>query len=250
MPHKKYIVAANWKMNILPSSAKPLVSEILFSYVRNNADVIICPPYTHLSNVSANTIIAGFYLGAQNISEHISGAFTGEISADMIMDLGCTHVIIGHSERRELNPRENESIAAKIKMALSKNLRVIYCCGENLDIRNAGREKSFVLDQLIKDLYSLENLDSVIIAYEPIWAIGTGKTATAQQANEMHQFIKENLSVRFPSNSASLKILYGGSVKSNNARELMEQEYIDGVLVGGASLNATEFIAIIDAFNN
>ncbi|MBK7224802.1 MAG: triose-phosphate isomerase [Saprospiraceae bacterium] len=249
MPHSKYIVAANWKMNKLASQAKPFVSEILMSYIRKNADLVICPPYTHLPHLSANKIISGFYLGAQNISEFESGAYTGEISADMLLDVGCTHVIIGHSERRAMNPFENSMIPNKISFALSKGLKVIYCCGEPLENRINGNEKSYVHDQLTHDLYHLSDLSQLIVAYEPIWAIGTGKTATSDQAEEMHLFIRKTLQSKFDKRSENLKILYGGSVKANNSIELCSKENIDGVLVGGASLIVDEFIGIVNSFN-
>ena len=249
MPSSKHIVVANWKMNKLPSQAKPLVAEILMSYLKKNSDLIVCPPYTYLANISANKIISGFYLGAQNMSEFESGAHTGEISADMLLDLGCTHVIIGHSERRMMNEKENIIIPQKISLALQKGLKVIYCCGENLESRESKQEETFVSNQLKNDLYHLENLDKIIIAYEPIWAIGTGKTATSDQAEAMHAFIRQTLSEKY-SNSDQVKILYGGSVKASNASEFAKKENINGVLVGGASLIPVDFIEIIEAFNS
>ena len=249
MPSSKHIVVANWKMNKLPSQAKPLVAEILMSYLKKNSDLIVCPPYTHLANISANKIISGFYLGAQNMSEFESGAHTGEISADMLLDLGCTHVIIGHSERRMMSEKENIIIPQKISLALQKGLKVIYCCGENLESRESKQEETFVSNQLKNDLYHLENLDKIIIAYEPSWAIGTGKTATSDQAEAMHAFIRQTLSEKY-SNSDQVKILYGGSVKASNASEFAKKENINGVLVGGASLIPVDFIEIIEAFNS
>ena len=221
----------------------------MLQYLKKNSDLIVCPPYTHLANISANKIISGFYLGAQNMSEFESGAHTGEISADMLLDLGCTHVIIGHSERRMMNEKENIIIPQKISLALQKGLKVIYCCGENLESRESKQEETFVSNQLKNDLYHLENLDKIIIAYEPIWAIGTGKTATSDQAEAMHAFIRQTLSEKY-SNSDQVKILYGGSVKASNASEFAKKENINGVLVGGASLIPVDFIEIIEAFNS
>ncbi len=247
--HRK-LVAANWKMNILPGDAKELVDSCISGFNESHAEILICPPFTHLALLSHISQL-GVRLGAQNCSEYPSGAYTGEISAEMLLNLACSWVILGHSECRARNPLENERIAEKIRKAIRSGLRVIYCCGEPIESRNANTHSLFVSRQLEKDLALLEygDLDHFAIAYEPIWAIGTGRTATVDQASEMHDHIREWMDYRFPGCSTNLCILYGGSVNAKNAAELAGASTIDGVLVGGASLKPAEFKIIISAFS-
>lgn len=245
---RQKIIAANWKMNILPSEAKALIVDCLRNFNSKEQTIIICPPFTHLAALSD---IAPFTLGAQNCHEMASGAFTGEISCAMLLDLNCHYVILGHSERRTYEISENKRIPGKIKTAIHSGLNVIYCCGEPLDVRKSNHQNDFVLHQLQHDLSNLdlEEMKHICIAYEPIWAIGTGQTASAEQAEEMHKFIRYQLNEMFDAGIAEkCSILYGGSVKSSNANDLAAMPDIDGVLVGGASLVANEFMAIANAF--
>jgi triosephosphate isomerase len=194
--------------------------------------------------------IHGFQVAAQNCYAQKSGAFTGETSLEMLVSLGVTHVIIGHSERREIFGESNELLAQKVSLALEYGVTPVFCCGEPLPIREANTQNAFVAEQLKESLYQLtaEQMQQVVIAYEPIWAIGTGKTATSLQAQEMHAFIRSELATQFGNLVADhTTILYGGSVKAANAVELFQQPDVDGGLVGGASLIATEFAAIIRA---
>jgi triosephosphate isomerase len=194
--------------------------------------------------------IHGFQVAAQNCYAQKSGAFTGETSLEMLVSLGVTHVIIGHSERREIFGESNELLAQKVSLALEYGVTPVFCCGEPLPIREANTQNAFVAEQLKESLYQLtaEQMQQVVIAYEPIWAIGTGKTATSMQAQEMHAFIRSELATQFGNLVADhTTILYGGSVKAANAVELFQQPDVDGGLVGGASLIATEFAAIIRA---
>jgi triosephosphate isomerase len=194
--------------------------------------------------------IHGFQVAAQNCYAQKSGAFTGETSLEMLVSLGVTHVIIGHSERREIFGESNELLAQKVSLALEYGVTPVFCCGEPLPIREANTQNAFVAEQLKESLYQLtaEQMQQVVIAYEPIWAIGTGKTASSLQAQEMHAFIRSELATQFGNLVADhTTILYGGSVKAANAVELFQQPDVDGGLVGGASLIATEFAAIIRA---
>jgi len=248
---RKTIVAGNWKMNKDLNESVTLVSEIKnLLGENNNAGVIICPPYTSLETV--NTLIkdTNIGLGAQNMCAADSGAFTGAISASMIKSVGCEYVILGHSERRTIFGETDELINAKIKKALENSLIPIFCIGETLEERESGEMKNVIERQVkegLKDI-SADQLSEMIVAYEPVWAIGTGKTASPEQAQEVHQFIRglltEMYSVEFADN---VTIQYGGSVKPENAKELLSQPDIDGALVGGACLKADSFVAIVKA---
>lgn len=247
----KILIAANWKMNVLPSECKALAIAITDVEWAQKIEILICPPFTHLQ-VLQDIRKDGILLGAQNCHSKSKGPYTGEISAEMLKDLNCDYVIIGHSERRAMNANEDDEISSKLQSALNNGLKVIYCCGESLQTREAGNEKEFVHAQLKKDLFALPNeyLKNVTIAYEPIWAIGTGQHATPQQASEMHSFIRQPIQDHFGKiNASGLRILYGGSVNAKNAASLAAMSEINGVLVGGASLIPEEFKAIIKTFS-
>jgi triosephosphate isomerase (TIM) len=248
---RKKLIAGNWKMNKTPAEAKELINNLISGLqddLLEKVDVVICPPFTSLA--IANDLIGNknINIGAQNIHQKDDGAYTGEVSAPMIKNLNCEFVILGHSERRQYFGETNHLINAKIKTALKNNIKPILCVGETLEERESNVHKKIVDDQVtlcLKDL-SKENLQNVIIAYEPVWAIGTGKTATPEQANEMHLLIREALENIFGKETAeNTKILYGGSMNDKNAAELLAKPDIDGGLIGGASLKAENFIQII-----
>lgn len=249
---RKKIIAGNWKMNNDLQQSISLIEE-LKSKLQNktlNCEVIICPPFTSLTE--AKKLIEGsvIKLGAQNMYYEDSGAFTGEISAAMLKSVGCEYVILGHSERRTIFGERDEMINKKIRKAISEKLKPIFCVGETLEEREKDVTEKVIKKQIekgLKDITPDEILD-VIIAYEPVWAIGTGKTATPEQAQEAHHFIRKLLANMYSKDFANLiTIQYGGSVKPENARELLSQKDIDGALVGGACLKADSFIGIIEA---
>jgi triosephosphate isomerase len=250
--NKKNLIAANWKMNVLPSEALALAIAITDIEWPDYMELVIFPPYTHLSGLQSIRK-DGVKLGAQNCHENNRGAFTGEVSVDMLVDLQCDYVIIGHSERRAINPNENDRIYSKLKTAIQAGLHVIYCCGESKDVREQGNEMNFISNQLQSDLFNLDAADFnyVTIAYEPIWAIGTGNHASPEQAQSMHSFIRTNLTKHIGDAIANeVRILYDGSVNASNVKSFALQKDIDGVLVGGASLIPEEFKHIIKAFSN
>ena len=248
---RRKVIAGNWKMNMDVHQSQKLVSEILNGLGKDSkAEVIVCPPYTSLSEV--NSLLKGtqIKLGAQNMYFEESGAYTAEISADMLKSVGCEYVILGHSERRVIFNESDELVNKKIKSALAKGLKPIFCVGELLEQRETGETMKVVSSQIEKGLegISAEQMKNIIFAYEPVWAIGTGKTATPQQAQEVHLFIRELVTENFSSIVAEkLIIQYGGSVKPDNSRELLLQKDIDGALVGGACLKADSFLSIIAA---
>lgn len=249
--NRKKIAAANWKMNTTVEEGKQLLKQLLDHSLDETVDVVVCAPFTHLFELRSSLKGKNIFLGAQNISQHEHGAYTGEVSATMLKSCRVSHVIIGHSERREYFNEDNALLGLKLKQVLKHHLTPILCCGERLDIRKAGDHISHVLGQLKETLdgMSAESLSSLILAYEPIWAIGTGETASPAQAQEMHHEIRSFLGRRFDKSFAStVPILYGGSVKPGNANELFGQNDVDGGLVGGASLNAENFAAIVNAF--
>lgn len=246
------IVAGNWKMNKTLTEGNTLVSEILTQLpeLNKNNQVVLCPPYLHLQQTAGQLNKDHIHVGAQNCSEHESGAYTGEVSATMLKEAGITHVIIGHSERREYNNETNEQLAAKVNQALTNGLHVLFCCGEPLEIRDAKTQNSFVEEQIKAGIFHLtaEQMANITIAYEPIWAIGTGRTASSAQAQEMHAHIRSVVSAKYGAEIANnTTILYGGSCKPDNANELFACPDVDGGLIGGASLKATDFVAIIEA---
>jgi triosephosphate isomerase (TIM) len=250
---RKQIAAANWKMNCTYQDAEKLLDNILSEQIVLNLyqQVIFAVPFPYL--IMANSEVAeesNYLVSAQNCSNKKSGAYTGEVSAEMLQSIGVTYCVIGHSERREYFGEDNALLAEKINICLQHDITPIFCCGEPLNIREAGTQNSYVETQLRESLFHLNSteLQRIVIAYEPIWAIGTGKTATAAQAQEMHAYLRSVLSNQYSSDIAqSISILYGGSVKGSNAAELFANQDVDGGLVGGASLVAEDFVKIIRA---
>ena len=249
---RKQIVAGNWKMNSSLDAGKQLANEVIenVGLINANHEVILIPPFIHLTEIARLLSTSDIKLGAQNCHQNESGAFTGEVSADMIKSTGATHVIVGHSERREYFSESDDLLASKVKLVLALGLTPIFCCGEKLESRESGEQDQIVEKQVENALFDLSEMEikNVVIAYEPVWAIGTGKTATADQAQEMHAFIRSKLSARYSTDVAeTISILYGGSVKPENAIEIFSKTDVDGGLIGGASLKSNDFIAIINA---
>ena len=245
---RRNIAAGNWKMNTTVRQGLDLVDALTQNQLPGNVEVIICAPATHLSSLIGKP---GVNIGAQNMYHQDKGAFTGEVSAEMLKDLGVDYVLIGHSERRELFGEDDEMLSLKLNQALKNNLLPIFCFGEPLNIRKDGSHITYVRKQLEAGLFHLspEQMDKVILAYEPIWAIGTGETATPDQAQEMHAAIRQMLEEKYgEQTSQNTSILYGGSVKPANAKELFAKPDVDGGLVGGASLNADGFAEIANSF--
>jgi len=252
---RRPIIGGNWKMNKgLPSEAADMLKKLI-PLVKNikNVDIVITPPYTALIPVIELTKNTNIMIGAQNMYFEEKGAFTGEISPIFLKELGCSYVILGHSERRNILKETDEIVNKKLKKALNFNLNPIVCIGEHLNERETNKTKEFIEKQFrlsFKDL-SDEELRKTVIAYEPIWAIGTGRTATPEQAEEIHIFIRELITKVYNSKTAkAVRIQYGGSIKASNAKDIFKKENIDGGLVGGASLQAESFSAIIEAANN
>ncbi|MEQ6121317.1 triose-phosphate isomerase [Reichenbachiella sp. MALMAid0571] len=250
---RKNIVAGNWKMNKSLSEGIELTNEIVSAgNLDENVQVVLGTPFIHLTSVSklvANS--SNIEVSAQNCSDKTSGAYTGEISAEMVKSTGAEYVIIGHSERREYFKESNEELAEKLNQALANDLTPIFCCGEPLEIREKGTHFEYVCNQLTESLFHLskDEFSKIVIAYEPIWAIGTGKTATSQQAQEMHAYLRTHLAEKFGKEAAAdLSILYGGSCKPDNAQEIFACPDVDGGLIGGASLKSADFIAIVNSF--
>lgn len=248
------IVAGNWKMNKTQDQALTLVKEIqdlMAKYQPGANKVIVAPPYPYLGELSKlTTDTNGLYVAAQNCHEQVSGAYTGEISAAMLESLGVDYVILGHSERREYFNETNEQLEQKVNAALAHGLVPIFCCGEPLEVREANQQQKYVNRQLTESLFQLDEQSyaKLVLAYEPIWAIGTGKTASAEQAQQMHASIREHLASQFGRELANqTSILYGGSCKPSNAKEIFAGEDVDGGLIGGASLNAQDFMAIANS---
>jgi triosephosphate isomerase (TIM) len=253
---RKQIAAANWKMNLSVEQAITLLDEIVSKNIRlseNQEAVFGVPfPYLLLAKDKINNS-KNYFVAAQNCYTKESGAFTGEVSAAMLSSLDIKYVIVGHSERREYFSEDNQTLSLKVDVCLKNNLKPIFCCGESLEIREAGTQNDYVETQLKESLFHLDSsaIKDFVIAYEPIWAIGTGKTATADQAQEMHAHIRNVLAKKYGNEIAeSISILYGGSVKANNAKEIFSKPDVDGGLVGGASLNATEFAEIITSLKS
>lgn len=248
---RKKIVAGNWKMNTLLKDGMELAKSVEKLEKKKSSDalVIIAPPFTHLSEV--RQLIENVKLSAQDCASESSGAYTGEVSPEMLVSSGVEYVIIGHSERRAYYNEDNELLNKKVKLALSAGLKPIYCCGEVLEERETGKLFDVVKEQLkvgLKDL-TTDEISQVIIAYEPVWAIGTGVVASPDQAQEMHKFIRDLLVELFDVQVAEeMSILYGGSCKPSNAEVLFANPDVDGGLIGGASLNAEDFIAIVNAY--
>jgi len=248
---RKKIVAGNWKMNKTVHEGIELAKIINRQAEENDVIVILCPPFPHLTEVAGTITKDSLFTGAQNCASEASGAYTGEVSAEMIHSAGAEYVIIGHSERRTYFNETDETLNKKVKLALANDLTPIFCCGEVLAERQAGKHMQIVKSQLEKGLFDLspEDFGRIVIAYEPVWAIGTGVTATAEQAQEMHKMIREHIAEKYRNAVAgNTSILYGGSCKPSNAKELFSNPDVDGGLIGGASLSAADFIGIVNAF--
>ncbi len=250
---RKNIVAGNWKMNTTVPEGVELAKAVLAASAAVPADVklIVATPFTHLCPVAA--VVGGTRIGlsAENCADKEKGAYTGEVSAAMLASAGCQYTILGHSERRQYYGETDEKLVEKTRLALANGLDVILCVGENLEEREAGRHFSVCESQIKNVLYNFtaEDMKHIIVAYEPVWAIGTGKTATAEQAEEIHAFIRKTIAEKFGEQVADdTTILYGGSCKPSNAKELFAQKDIDGGLIGGAALKADDFIGIALSF--
>src|SRR5882724_4846251 len=246
---RKLIIAGNWKMNKTVAEALALVDDLKIELANiTEVDIVVCPPFTALCEVAKALRDSNIRLGAQDMSEHNSGAYTGEIAAEMLKELGVRYVILGHSERRQYHKESDELISKKARAAHAASLQPIICVGETLAERETGQTEKILETQVRGSLTGLskEQMVETIIAYEPVWAIGTGKTATTAQAQEAHAFIRGLLARMFEDNVARrVRIQYGGSVKHSNASELMSQPDVDGALVGGASLESRSFADII-----
>lgn len=250
---RKRIVAGNWKMNTSQPEGIELVKNVIEKSIAvpRAIELVIIPPFTHISEVVKHTKGTTVKVGAQNCAEWSKGAYTGEVSAAMISSIGASYVIIGHSERREFFNEDNKMLYRKIKQALENQLTPIYCCGERLKERESNSFFRVVEQQISESLFDLskEQMLQIVIAYEPVWAIGTGKNATSQQAQDMHAFIRTTIAKKFGKEVAdSISILYGGSCKPSNAEEIFARPDVDGGLIGGASLIADDFIAIAQSF--
>jgi triosephosphate isomerase (TIM) len=252
---RKRIVAGNWKMNTDVAAGVKLASELMQLLnekpAPENVGVAIAPPFTHLGAVNAVIDPAKICLASQNCASEASGAYTGEVSVEMLNSVGVMAVIIGHSERRAYFKEDHATLARKVDLTIKGRMRPIFCCGEVLAERNAGIQNTIVENQLKESLFHLNNEDfqRVIIAYEPVWAIGTGVVASPEQAQEMHKFIRSLVAVYYgPEIADELTILYGGSCKSSNAAEIFSKPDVDGGLIGGAALDAAEFHRIVQSF--
>jgi triosephosphate isomerase len=246
---RRPLIAGNWKMNLDSAISVALAAEVVegsknFSQV----DVVLCPPFVYLRVVAGILSGSSVALGAQNMSDQASGAFTGEISAAMLLDARCRYVILGHSERRQLFGETDEAVNRKTKAALAAGLIPIVCVGESLDQRESGKTADVIARQFAGSLAGLsaDQMETVVIAYEPVWAIGTGKVATPAQAQEVHSDLRKLIAAHYNAAVAGrVRIQYGGSVKASNAAELLSEPDIDGALVGGASLKAADFLGIV-----
>lgn len=249
LTNKKPFIAGNWKLNKTVSEALELISSLKEACQGiTEAEIIAIPPFTALSSVASSIQDSPITLGAQNLFWEDNGAFTGEVSASMLVDVGCSYVVIGHSERRQYFGETNESVNKKIQAALSHGLTPIFCMGESLEERESGKTMGKVESQILEGLVGIESEDSrkIIFAYEPIWAIGTGLTASTDQAENIHNFIRNILAEKYGNDVSSCAIiLYGGSVKPDNTFSLLSEKDINGALVGGASLKADSFAEII-----
>jgi triosephosphate isomerase (TIM) len=251
---RKKIVAGNWKCNTTVKEGVELaksVNELVLTKGAKDVVVVLGTPFTHLTSVVDAVDASRINVASQNCAAESKGAFTGEVSVSMVKSTGATYVIIGHSERREYYHETSETLNKKLALTLEQGLTPIYCCGEALAIREAGTENAFVKQQLDETIFLLpkEQLLKVVIAYEPIWAIGTGKTATTQQAQDMLAFIRGLIAAKYSKEVAEeISILYGGSCSASNANDLFSQPDIDGGLIGGASLKAADFLSIINAY--
>jgi triosephosphate isomerase len=249
MSERQSLVAANWKMNGSLASMQTLVDAIKAGLADCTAEVVICAPYIYLPELRQQLQGSAILSGAQNVSEHEAGAYTGEISTSMLRDFDCHYVIVGHSERRHIYGESDTLVAEKFARIQSAGMLPILCLGEQLEEREAGSTESVVARQLdaVIDKVGINAFAQAVIAYEPVWAIGTGKTATKEQAQEVHAFIRQRLARQNSTIAASIRLLYGGSVKADNANDLFSMTDVDGGLIGGASLVAEDFLAICQA---
>lgn len=249
---RKKIVAGNWKMNNDLAETEELLGELKLQWEENpDVEVVVAPSFTNLHHTFESLRKLPIEVAAQNMHQSESGAFTGEVSAKMLTSIGVQSVILGHSERRAIFGETNQLLAEKVNMALKNDLRVIYCCGEELQERKNENHFNVVETQLKEGLFHLnaEAWKKVVIAYEPVWAIGTGETASPEQAQEMHAFIRKQIAEKYGEDLADeVSILYGGSVKPANAKEIFAKEDVDGGLIGGASLKAQDFLDIVQSF--
>lgn len=245
---RRILIAGNWKMNGSLAANSMLLDEIIAGLNTQKCDVLICPPVIYLPQC-AEIRPAALLLGAQDVSVHVSGAYTGEVSAAMLADVGCQYVIVGHSERRAYHHEQDGLVAQKAVQALRNGIIPIVCVGETLEQRELGLTSVVVLAQLqaVMDLLDDSELGQIVIAYEPVWAIGTGKTATPQMAQDVHAVLRQQLMQRSEIAARKVQILYGGSMKPENAKELLAMDDIDGGLIGGAALKSADFLAIINA---
>ncbi|MGF7139139.1 triose-phosphate isomerase [Roseimarinus sediminis] len=251
---RKKVVAGNWKCNTTLNEGLELakaVNDVVAQKGAADVVVVLGTPFTHLSKVADTVNTERIGVSAQNCAAEAKGAFTGEVSAAMVKSTGAEYVILGHSERREYYGETSETLNKKLALALENELTPIYCCGEPLEIREAGTQKAYVIKQLEETIFKLEadEFKKLIVAYEPIWAIGTGKTASTEQAQEMHKDIRDAMAARYGQEVANeIPLLYGGSCNPKNAAELFANPDVDGGLIGGASLKADDFIQIINAY--
>ncbi|MDE6206235.1 MAG: triose-phosphate isomerase [Muribaculaceae bacterium] len=250
---RKNIVAGNWKMNTTVPEGLELAKEVnaAVAAATPKCDVIICVPFTHLVPVAQAIDTNKLGLGAENCADHAKGAYTGEVSASMVASTGAGYVILGHSERRQYYGETSETLREKVALALQNNLKPIFCIGEVLEERENGTYNDVVRKQVEEGLFNLsaEEFGNIVLAYEPVWAIGTGKTATAEQAEDMHAFIRSVIAEKYGKEVAdNTSILYGGSCKPSNAAELFAKPDVDGGLIGGASLKCEDFMGIVSAF--
>lgn len=246
---RQILVAGNWKLNGSEQGNSTLVDGVTAGLAGINCEVAVCPPYPYLGSVAAAVSSSALKLGAQNVSEHDSGAYTGEVSASMLKELGCEYVIVGHSERRALYHESDEQVADKFSAVVAAGLVPILCLGETLEERESGVTEKVVGRQLqaVLSKVGADGMGNAVIAYEPVWAIGTGKTASSEQAQAVHEFIRHSLQQLDADVASKTRILYGGSVKPDNAQELFSCPDIDGGLIGGAALSAESFLGICKA---
>ena len=247
---RKKIIAGNWKMNKNAEETEDLLNDLIRELPDSEVEVIVAPTFINLASAVNHLEFTPFEVAAQNMSQFENGAYTGEISADMLKSIGVNKVIIGHSERRAYFNESNAILAAKVSTALGNSMTVIYCFGEELSDRQNGQHFNVVENQLQEGLFHLKNSDwdHIVLSYEPVWAIGTGETASPEQAQEMHKFIRETVDKKYGNTiSDRVSILYGGSVKADNAKEIFSKPDVDGGLIGGAALKATDFAIIVNS---
>ena len=247
---RRNLVVGNWKMKINHQSAQKLIDEMIAGLPVVDADIVVCPPYLYIPEVCQRLVGTSIGLGAQNVATHSEGAYTGEIAAVMLNDFNCKYAIVGHSERRANYADTDESVAQRFQQALDANIIPVLAIGELLEDREQGNTFDVVAKQLnaVIDFAGIDSFKNAVIAYEPVWAIGTGKTASAEQAQEVHLFIRKLLAEKSQQIAENMQILYGGSVKPQNAEALFAMPDIDGALVGGDSLSADSFLKIYSSF--